>query len=391
MTVFEAEIWTWYGLSWVIVIARMISRRMLLGSIKKLQVEDYLMLIAMITDTIIMVGMTIISQTSSNLIDPSEKTSLDAADVAERTYGSKWVLVVEIMQCITIWLMKYCLLLMYNRLTMSLSQNLAVKFVAAYVTAGFVIMEILYLGVWCRPFNQYWAVPPDNTQCSAATNHLITNAVLNISSDVMIILIPMPIFLKSQLPLKRKVVLIAVFALGAFTASCPTILSAILNKFYSFNEPFGSNWTFWYIRESSTAIITANLPYIWTLLRRIFKLGSFSGSSYGKGTTNPSKAYRSNFTNHRSVVRSQIRADHNLHQVDSEEEINGTYALPLKIYAKREIQITSEDAGPEDRRGPVGCIPDELMSNSKDSIRTEDIETSSERSAAGVVKVYHGV
>ncbi|EKJ72976.1 hypothetical protein NXS19_003007 [Fusarium pseudograminearum] len=386
MTMLEAEIWTWYGLSWVIVVARLISRRMLLGSVKKLQVEDYLMIIAMFTDTLLMVGMSIISQTSSNLIDPNEHVVLDAAEIATREYGSKWVLVVEQMQILTIWLMKYCLLLMYNRLTMSLSQNLAVKFVAAYVTAGFVVMEILYLGVWCRPFNQYWAVPPDNTQCSAATNHLITNAVINITSDVMIILIPMPIFLKSQLPLKRKAVLIGVFALGAFT-----ILSAILNKFYSFNEPFGSNWTFWYIRESSTAIITANLPYIWTLLRRIFKLGSFSGSTYGKSTNNPSKAYRSNFTNHRSGVRSQIRADHTLHQVDSEEEINNSYALPLKIYAKREIQITSEDAGPEDRRGPVGCIPDELMSHSKDSVRTEDMETSSERSAAGVVKVYHGV
>ncbi|CAF3451536.1 hypothetical protein SNK03_002761 [Fusarium graminearum] len=386
MTMLEAEIWTWYGLSWVIVVARLISRRMLLGSVKKLQVEDYLMIIAMFTDTLLMVGMSIISQTSSNLIDPNEHVVLDAAEIATREYGSKWVLVVEQMQILTIWLMKYCLLLMYNRLTMSLSQNLAVKFVAAYVTAGFVVMEILYLGVWCRPFNQYWAVPPENTQCSAATNHLITNAVINITSDVMIILIPMPIFLKSQLPLKRKAVLIGVFALGAFT-----ILSAILNKFYSFNEPFGSNWTFWYIRESSTAIITANLPYIWTLLRRIFKLGSFSGSTYGKSTNNPSKAYRSNFTNHRSGVRSQIRADHTLHQVDSEEEINNSYALPLKIYAKREVQITSEDAGPEDRRGPVGCIPDELMSHSKDSVRTEDMETSSERSAAGVVKVYHGV
>ncbi|KAF9774622.1 hypothetical protein IL306_007345 [Fusarium sp. DS 682] len=337
------------------------------------------------TDTVLMVGMSIISQTSSNLIDPSEHVVLDAQEIKTREYGSKWVLVVEQMQIVTIWLMKYCLLVMYNRLTMSLSQNLAVKFVAAYVTLGLLIMEILYLGVWCRPFNQYWAVPPKNTQCSAATNHLITNAVINITSDIMIILIPMPIFLKSQLPLKRKAVLIGVFALGAFT-----ILSAILNKFYSFNEPFGSNWTFWYIRESSTAIITANLPYIWTLLRRIFKLGSFSGSTYGKGTNNPSKAYRSNFTNHRSVMRSQVHAEHNLHPVDSEEEINATYALPLKIYAKHEIQITSEDAGPEDRRGPVGCIPDELMSHSKDSVRS-DGETSSERSAAGVVKVYHGV
>ncbi|GKU12835.1 unnamed protein product, partial [Fusarium langsethiae] len=160
MTMLEGEIWTWYGLSWVIVIARMISRRMLLGSVKKLQVEDLLMIVAMITDTILMVGMSIISQTSSNLIDPSEHVVLDAAEIDKREYGSKWVLVVEQMQILTIWLMKYCLLLMYNRLTMSLSQNLAVKFVAAYVTIGFVVMEILYLGVWCRPFNQYWAVPP---------------------------------------------------------------------------------------------------------------------------------------------------------------------------------------------------------------------------------------
>jgi hypothetical protein len=64
-----------------------------------------------------MVGMSIISQTSSNLIDPNEKVVLDAAEIATRVYGSKWVLVVEQMQILTIWLMKFCLLLMYNRLT----------------------------------------------------------------------------------------------------------------------------------------------------------------------------------------------------------------------------------------------------------------------------------
>lgn len=43
------------------------------------------------------------------------------------------VLVVEQMQCITIWLVKTCILIMYHRLTMSLRQNLAVKIVAGYV------------------------------------------------------------------------------------------------------------------------------------------------------------------------------------------------------------------------------------------------------------------
>ncbi|KAJ4308118.1 hypothetical protein N0V84_012287 [Fusarium piperis] len=388
MSAFVTEIWTWYALTWVIVICRMISRRMLLGSIKKLQLEDYLMLAAMITDTVLMVGMSIVSQTSSNLIDPNDKHVMSQAEIDERIRGSKWVLVVEQMQIITIWTMKYCLLLMYNRLTMSLRQNIAVKFVAAYVTIGLVLMEILYLGVWCRPFHQFWAVPPKNTQCATQTNHLIVNTVLNISSDIMIILIPMPIFLKSQLPLKRKLVLIGVFALGAFT-----ILSAILSKFYSFNEPFGSNWTFWYVRESSTALLTSNLPYIWTLLRRLFNLGSFNGSSYGKRSTNPSANFRSNFTNHRSGVRSQVRAEGGtLHRLDSEEQINATYSMPLKIYQKHEVEISSEEAGPEDRRSPPGVVPRDLEGHkdTRGSSR-DDMETGSERSAVGVVKVFHGV
>jgi hypothetical protein len=43
------------------------------------------------------------------------------------------VLVVEQMQCLTIWMVKACILIMYHRLTMSLRQNLAVKIVAGYV------------------------------------------------------------------------------------------------------------------------------------------------------------------------------------------------------------------------------------------------------------------
>ena len=54
-------------------------------------------------------------------------------------------------------------------------------------------------------------------QCSAATNHLITNTVFNISSDLMIILIPMPIFVQSTLTLRKKLILCGVFAVGTFT------------------------------------------------------------------------------------------------------------------------------------------------------------------------------
>lgn len=64
-----------------------------------------------------MVGMTIVSRTSSNLIDPSEHVILTSHEINERVFGSKMVLVVEQMQMITVWTTKACLLIMYNRLT----------------------------------------------------------------------------------------------------------------------------------------------------------------------------------------------------------------------------------------------------------------------------------
>ena len=55
---------------------------------------------------------------------------------ADTIASSKMVLVVEQMQCITVWLVKACLLIMYHRLTMSLRQNLAVKILAGYVAVS---------------------------------------------------------------------------------------------------------------------------------------------------------------------------------------------------------------------------------------------------------------
>jgi len=75
---------------------------------------------------------------------------------------------------------------------------------------------------------------------------MITNVVFNVSSDIMIIALPMPVLLGSQLPWKRKLTLCCVFALGIFT-----ILAAILSKYYSLGTPYGGEWIYWYIREVS--------------------------------------------------------------------------------------------------------------------------------------------
>ncbi|KAJ2984777.1 hypothetical protein NUW58_g5883 [Xylaria curta] len=308
----------WFAFTLLVVVARVGSRKVLLGSFKKFQADDYLMLLALGWDIVLLITLNILRNTNSNLIDPENPPILTPEEIADRTYGSKLVLVVEQSQCITIWLVKACLLFIFSKV-----QKICLKVLVAYVATSFVVMEILYLGVWCRPFNQYWAVPPDSVQCSAATNHLITNAVFNITSDIFIITIPMPIFLSINVTPKKKAVLCGVFALGFFT-----IGAAIANKYYSFTQPFGTDWTNWYVRESSTALIVANIPFLWTSLRFFFRLTSFSNTPASKSTNTKGGGQQ--------VLSS-------FEPLKSQEDIKYyNDNIPLKIYKHQEIRITSE-------------------------------------------------
>lgn len=68
--------------------------------------------------SVVMGVMHLVVNSSSNLIAPHEDVSrFSQKEINSRTVGSKLVLVVEQMQCCTIWLVKACLLLMYRRMT----------------------------------------------------------------------------------------------------------------------------------------------------------------------------------------------------------------------------------------------------------------------------------
>ncbi|KAL9089747.1 MAG: hypothetical protein Q9159_002394 [Coniocarpon cinnabarinum] len=237
------------------------------GSPKYLQLDDWLMIVTLCFYTTEVVTLNIVTTSETNLLPPGylETHTLSPAEISKRIYGSKITLVVEQCQVVVIWLVKACLLTMYYRITYAAFplQNKLVILLAVYVGLTFVVLETLALFVWCRPFHEYWAVPAPNTQCNAATHHLEINAAFNLSSDMAMLAIAIPMFLRSQLPLQRKLALCCVFGLGIFT-----ITSASLNKYYSFTNPFGHNWVFWYLRECSTAVLVANLPFLWGLARR---------------------------------------------------------------------------------------------------------------------------
>ncbi|KAF2634481.1 hypothetical protein P280DRAFT_239584 [Massarina eburnea CBS 473.64] len=306
---FNIESWVWYTLAVGLIIARLISRTLLFGTPKGLQYDDWIMtLFVLSTYTVLIVTSNIYAASHSNLLPPGfDMSTLTPTDMRVREHGSKIVIVVEQMQIAVIWACKYCLLILYHRLTHMVSpkSNLAIKLLGAYVALGFVVMEIMYFAVWCRPFSAYWAVPTKSVQCNALIDHRITNAVFNISSDLIMLCIALPMFVRSLLPLKRKLILCGIFSLGIFV-----ILAAVLNKYYSFHEPYRGGWIFWYVREASTAILVANLPFTWTLLRKVFRLGAFDEehpppmayhSSRSAGGRRTARAHEHHGTGNRTV------------------------------------------------------------------------------------------
>ncbi|OCT50381.1 hypothetical protein CLCR_07195 [Cladophialophora carrionii] len=245
-------------------------RLMHFKSVLRLQTEDYVMCLY----TILIAFLNIDLNVSTNLIDPAHPVTLTPLEISRRTWGSKTVLLVEQCMCAVQWGTKCCLLLLYWRLTQNLRQALVVKVAAGYVVVTYIVMEVFYFAVWCRPFRDYWQTPTDNVQCTTALHHLIMNLVFNLTSDILILSIPLPLLVRAHLPLRKKALLVFPFSLGLFTMLC-----AILSKRKSFTQPYSTEWVYWYCREASTAMIVANMPYSWALIRKIFNLRSFFGDS----------------------------------------------------------------------------------------------------------------
>ncbi|OCL02354.1 hypothetical protein AOQ84DRAFT_252716, partial [Glonium stellatum] len=204
---------------------------------------------------------TIASGGGSNLFPPDQFQAFTPQDIQERMKGSKIVLVSEQAMLNVIWTLKTCMLYMFSRLTMGTHQRRAVKYLAVYVGLGYFAVQLAFFTA-CRPFNGYWAVPPPNPQCTTLQHYAIIQACFNLSSDVAMLLVPLPMVINLKLPLKQKIILSIVFSMGIFV-----IIAAVLTKVYNLSDVYDTSYMLWYTREASVAVYVANLPMIWPLLR----------------------------------------------------------------------------------------------------------------------------
>ncbi|KAB5515472.1 hypothetical protein GE09DRAFT_1159726 [Coniochaeta sp. 2T2.1] len=279
----KVEAWTLFTIGILLIVARMFSRRIKLGS-WRLQIEDYLMMFAGINFTGVIVSVIEVAKNGSNYMSLETALSLDEEGVKAAVYGSKMTMVLEIFTLTCLWTIKACLLFLYYRLTEAFrKQQLAVKIIGGYCAIGYIIVMGLYLGYWCTPIYEYWAVPVRIDQCATYYHHLIHATAWNISSDLMLLCVPIPVIWKSQLPMKRKIILCAVLGLGILN-----VIIAILNRYYNFSNPNSVAYVYFYVAEVATAVFVGNVPLCWPLFRRIVQ-GSAWSRDQSAGISDPNQ------------------------------------------------------------------------------------------------------
>ncbi|KAK2054298.1 hypothetical protein LY76DRAFT_665169 [Colletotrichum caudatum] len=250
------EGWSLYGLGITLVLLR------LLGGVAYYQADDYLEILAALFYTLLLVTLNkIIDQGGSNLVPPEQLATLTPEDVAARVAGSKIVLVSEQAMLNVIYTLKACVLVFYTRLTLGLAERRFVYCLAAYVAAGWAATQIAMLAA-CRPLAGYWAVPPPDPQCATYERYAVLQGFFNVTSDVLMLLVPLPLVSRMRVAWRQKAVLVFVFGLGL-----GVVAAALLTKIFNLRDPYSPDYMLWYVRETSVAVCVSNLPLVWPLLR----------------------------------------------------------------------------------------------------------------------------
>jgi hypothetical protein len=105
----------------------------------------------------------------------------------------------------SLWAIKFSVSMFLRTLTESIwqrSHQRLLRYLHIFLAVTFGATIVADLGA-CQPFTHYWQVVPDpGPQCRQGSTYLFTMGILNISTNFALILFPVPMILKSRLPLK---------------------------------------------------------------------------------------------------------------------------------------------------------------------------------------------
>ncbi|KAK7535210.1 uncharacterized protein J3D65DRAFT_444777 [Phyllosticta citribraziliensis] len=168
-------------------------------------------------------------------------------------------------------LVKLSMLLQYLTIFSLLSLTRIATIFGIVFNAAFMIETAIVSIFACWPIDYFWHKNHDGA-CVNFKAMWLSHAVVNIATDLYIILVPLPAISKIRLPIRQKITLIFVFSLGSSVCVASILrLSSIELVSTSRDVTYDNiDAAIWSCVELCLAIICASLPVFKTFLGRWF-------------------------------------------------------------------------------------------------------------------------
>ena len=118
------------------------------------------------------------------------------------------------MYTIAICFLKLSMLLLYLQLSPARLYRLCVQ-AMIFMVVGFCIASIVTIFTSCTPLRKVWDLSITWGTCIDRPAQSIASGVLNVTTDFILLILPLPFVWKLKIPTKQKLMLFAVFMVGA--------------------------------------------------------------------------------------------------------------------------------------------------------------------------------
>lgn len=196
-------------------------------------------------------------------VTADQVASLSDQDVRVLEMGSKMEFVTWYTYPGFVWVLKFCILFFYRRLTLGLTKErtLNLLFVFCGVTWAALIIAV---SSTCRPFRNNWTIRPlPGEECIFRAQNFKALAALNISTDVAILTIPAPMIWHLRIPLWKRIGVTLLLCGGLFVISAAIIRAALTLT----GTPSVLNINLWGYRETVIALLAVTAPVLSPLFR----------------------------------------------------------------------------------------------------------------------------
>ncbi|KAH6614189.1 hypothetical protein C7974DRAFT_444198 [Boeremia exigua] len=144
-------------------------------------------------------------------------------------------------------------------------------YITSLVVIGSCVGVVVSLLAACNPFKRNIDVTVKEGQCLNKAALYIATGALNMITDIMVIILPIPMVMGLQTSKSRKVMLVLLFSVGLITCITSAVRVALLPPMLTSKD---SSWdtvypSLWILIEASLIIITSTLPTMRLFLHHV--------------------------------------------------------------------------------------------------------------------------